>query len=60
MNQEVQNLNQWNIMAVINTDGKRKKKKKRRGSRQSLFSEDENFQITEPPTQNCFASKIKS
>ena len=28
MNQEVQNLNQWNIMAVINTDGKRKKKKK--------------------------------
>lgn len=25
MNQEVQNLNQWNIMTVINTDGKRKK-----------------------------------
>lgn len=29
MNQEVQNLNQWNIMTVINTDGKRKKKNDR-------------------------------
>ena len=25
MNQEVQNLNQWNLMTIINTDGKRKK-----------------------------------